>query len=104
MANKIKIIEALPKIYKYLKTNYLIPNKDLNEDTKSFLTNYATISGDKQSTNQIGRLLKTIGVEIIKQSNNQGYKYKMTCVDMYKYYQSKQWIDEEVDKFNEKLI
>ena len=94
---KQKIIEALPNILKFIKTEYI--QKQINIDclTSDFITNYKAKSGDKSSPQRIGRYLKQIGVIPIKNSNNQGYNYRKTFKELEEIFTSKNWIDEEIE-------
>jgi hypothetical protein len=94
---KVKIIEALPKLYKDLKEVYILTNTDLNIRTDDFFIEYAIRTKDRTSKNKLGRMLKDIGILPKKNSNNNGYNYKITSKELYKEYQSKNWIDELVD-------
>ena len=53
---KIKIIEGLSKLYKYLKDYYILLKEDLNEDTRTFYENYRTMTKDMTSINNLGRV------------------------------------------------
>lgn len=94
---KVKIIEGLPKFYKYMKDQFIMKKIDLNLDTKKFFAEYALITKDNTSTNQLGKYLRTLGIEGKRQSDNNGYKYIKTWRDMLKIYREKLWIDELVD-------
>ena len=94
---KPKNIEALPNILKFIKTEYI--QKQINIDclTSDFITNYKAKSGDKSSPQRIGRYLKQIGVIPIKNSKNQGYNYRKTFKELEEIYTSKNWMDEEIE-------
>ena len=57
---QLKIIEALPPLYKYLKENYILKNIDLYIRTDSFITNFLTWTDRKISKQAIGLLLAKI--------------------------------------------
>jgi len=94
---KPKNIEALPNILKFIKTEYI--QKQINIDclTSDFITNYKAKSGDTSSRQRIGRYLKQIGVIPIKNSKNQGYNYRKTFKELEEIYTSKNWMDEEIE-------
>ena len=94
---KVKIIEGLPKIYKYIKEQFILTNIDLDLDTKQFMAEYKMITKDNVSPNQIGRYLKKLEIEPIKQSNNAGYKYKMTSKKLLEVFKANNWMDELID-------
>ena len=97
LTKKIKIIEGLPKFYKYIKDQFILKKIDLNLETKTFFTEYSLISKDTTSTNQLGKYLRAIGVEGKKQSNNNGYKYIKTWRELLSIFREKLWIDDLVD-------
>lgn len=94
---KPKIIEDLPNILKFIKTEYI--QKQINIDclTSDFITNYKAKSGDTSSPQRIGRYLKQIGVIPIKNSKNQGYNYRKTFKELEEIYTSKNWMDEVIE-------
>ena len=99
---KIKIIEALPRIYKYIKENYLYHKRGINDFSQIFYDTYYKETNDRTTKNQIGRYLKKIGVEPKKQSKNNGYKYIISYTDLLNVYQKNEWIDELVDLLDAK--
>jgi hypothetical protein len=100
-SRKLKIIEALPQLYKYIKEEFILRNLGINEKTDIFLQEYKLITKDRTSPQKIGRMLKEIGIVSIKLSNNAGYKYKMTKEDLLKVFQDKKWMDETIDLIND---
>ena len=100
-SKKLKIIEGLPTLYKYLKEKYILKNIDLNTRTDSFLVNYKVETKDKTSNQKLGRMLTELGIKPIKNSKNLGYNYKKTAKDLYDIFKSKNWIDECIDVINE---
>lgn len=101
---KIKIIEALPQFYKYIKEQFILTNTDINCRTNDFLEEYRLITKDKTSNQKIGRMLSELGIKPIKNSNNNGYNYRIACKELYKIFQSKNWIDETIDLVNDDVI
>ena len=98
---KVKIIEALPRLYKYIKENYVLPQIDMDINMKLFLSDYQTITKDRTTPNKIGRMLKDIGVSVKKLSNNEGYNYISSAKELLEVYKNKNWLDELVDKIDE---
>ena len=101
---KLKIIEALPQLYKYIKEEFILKNTGIEQRTDLFLQEYKFITKDKTSPQKIGRMLKEIGIVSIKLSNNAGYKYKISKEDLLKVFIDKKWIDETVDLINDDKI
>ena len=101
---KIKIIEALPQFYKYIKEQFILTNTDINCRTNDFLDEYRLITKDKTSNQKIGRMLSELGIKPIKNSNNNGYNYRITCKDLYKIFKDKNWIDETIDLVNDDVM
>lgn len=97
---KRKIIEALPLIYKYLKENYILTKTNLNMRTDLFLAEYRNSTKDKSSSQRLGGYLSKLGITAHKNSKNNGYNYKMTCEDMTKVFNEKNWMDDTVDFVN----
>jgi hypothetical protein len=97
---KMKIIEALTTLYKFLKSTYILKNKDINVRTDKFLEDYKTLNKDFTSSQKIGRMLTEIGIKPVKNSNNQGYNYKKSAKELFELFKSKNWIDETIDLIN----
>jgi hypothetical protein len=98
---KLKIIEALPQLYKYIKEEFILRNLGIEQRTDCFLQEYKMITKDRTSPQKIGRMLKEIGIVSIKLSNNAGYKYKISKEDLLKVFQDKKWMDETIDLIND---
>ena len=98
---KLKIIEALPRLYKYIKEEFILTNSGIDERTDTFLQEYTLITKDKTSPQKIGRMLKEINIKTVKLSNNAGYKYKISKEDLLKVFTDKKWIDETIDLIND---
>ena len=98
---KLKIIEALPQLYKYIKEEFILRNLGIEERTDTFLQEYKMITKDRTSPQKIGRMLKEIGIVSIKLNNNAGYKYKISKEDLLKVFQDKKWMDETIDLIND---
>lgn len=99
-SRKTKLIEALPKIYKYLKEEFVLKGLDLHRRTNLFLQDYKDETGDKTTPNKIGRYLKDLGIVPKKRSNNDGYDYRISCEDLTTEYEKRGWIDDVVDVVN----
>jgi hypothetical protein len=99
-----KIIEALPKLYKYIKEHYILKEEDLNEKTNEFFDDYYKISKDLTSKEKLGRELKKLG--IVTQKVNEGknkaqyYVYKATWKALRELFEKEHWIDDDVDFLN----
>ena len=65
-SRQMKIIEALPMIYKYLKEQYILKNININQRTDEFLSEYRLVTKDKTSNQKIGRYLTKLGITSIK--------------------------------------
>ena len=98
---KLKIIEALPRLYKYIKEEFILTNSGIDERTDTFLQEYTLITKDKTSPQKIGRMLKEINIKTVKLSNNAGYKYNISKEDLLKVFTDKKWIDETIDLIND---
>ena len=98
---KLKIIEALPRLYKYIKEEFILTNSGIDIRTDEFLHEYTLITKDKTSPQKIGRMLKEINVKVVKLSNNAGYKYKISKEDLLQVFTDKKWIDETIDLIND---
>ena len=98
---KVKIIEALPRLYKYIKEQFVLPQLDIDVNMKEFLTEYIFITKDRTSPNKIGRMLKEIGIESKKINNKEGYKYIKSAKELLEVYKNKNWLDDLIDKVDE---
>lgn len=98
---KLKIIEALPQFYKYIKEQFILTNTDIKCRTNIFLDEYRLITKDKTSNQKIGRMLSEIGIKPIKNTNNNGYSYKMSSKELLKIFNDRNWIDETIDLVND---
>jgi hypothetical protein len=98
---KLKIIEALPQLYKYIKEEFILKNTGIEQRTDLFLQEYKFITKDKISPQKIGRMLKEIVIVSIKLSNNAGYIYKISKEELLKVFTEKKWIDETIDLIND---
>jgi len=98
---KEKMIEALPQFIKYIKEEYILSARNINEKTDVFISNYLLSSRDKISKQKIGRMLSDMAIKPIKQTNNMGYKYIKSHKNLYEIYSNKGWIDEVNDVVNE---
>ena len=99
-SRKMKIIEGLPMLYKYIKETYILNALDMDIRTDVFLVEYKYNSKDRSSNQKIGRMLKKIGVVAIKNSNNEGYNYKVSFSQLHEIYKSNEWMDDIIDKIN----
>lgn len=96
---KVKIIEGLPQIYKFLKSHFVCNKKGLNMKTKDFFHYYYSTTHDKTHENVLGKYLKKMGItpHRVNRKNDNSYYYVMTHEDMLDYFKSQNWIDENVD-------
>ena len=94
---KVKIIEALPRLYKYIKEYYIVPNIDMKIDTKQFFEEYLLITKDRTTPNKLARMLRDIGITSKKASNNNGYYYEKLSCELLEIYKGKNWLDDLVD-------
>ena len=97
---QLKIIEALPPLYKYLKEKFILKNIDLDKRTDDFITDFQTSTSNRNTKQAIGKLLAKINVKVVKLSNNAGYKYKMTCAELIEEFNKNKWMDEANDFIN----
>jgi len=103
--NKLaKIIESLPQFHRYIKENYVLKNLGFTEKTNDFLQNYfKRTPTDRTSKIQIGRYLKSMGVEPKKRAENkkdgvkQHYIYEVKNKELYDVFIKNKWINESVD-------
>lgn len=103
-SRKLKIIEALPQLYKYIKEHFILTNTNINMRTDIFLSEYRNLTKDKTSNQKIGRMLGEIGIKAIKNSKNNGYNYKLSSKELLEIFKSKDWIDETIDLINSPII
>ena len=98
-AKNSKMIEALPKIYKYLKEEYLLKNQDLKIRTNYFFEEYFKATGDKGSKLSVGKKLKEIDIipKKVRKGNQTYYEFQKSHNDLMKEYQTRNWIDEDID-------
>jgi len=91
-----KICEALPRLYKYIKEEYILKNKDLKERTKSFLIDYQVCTKDNTSKEKIGLLLRKLDISPIKtkKGSEQYYEYRKTAKELRELYESNHWMNE----------
>jgi hypothetical protein len=99
-AKTLKIIEALPAFYKYIKEHYILKHLGINSRTDEFIETYYTITKDRTSKQQIGKYLTVIEIKPIKLSNNAGYKYVKTHQELLDIFKAKSWMDDNVDLIN----
>jgi hypothetical protein len=92
----IKVMEALPIIFKFVKENYILKKVNKEMETKDFFAMYYKQTGDKSTKQKLGRNLKMIGIEPIKRSDNK-YVYKYHYDSLLEIYTAKNWIDELTD-------
>ena len=100
-----KMIEALPRFHKYVKETYVLKGKGIYEVTNNFFDTYFTVTGDKSSKIQIGKYLKSMGIESIKiaatKTKSQHYKYSISVEELYKVFVANKWLDVTVDLVNQ---
>ena len=103
---KMKVIESLPKIYKYLKDKYILNNKGFHIKTKTFFECYYTETNDKTTKNKLGRYLKKINITPIKKADKKNkessyYVYKISFEDLKAEFVKNKWLDDMVDHIDE---
>ena len=103
---KMKVIESLPKIYKYLKDKYILNNKGFHIKAKLFFDLYYAETRDKTTKNKLGRYFKKINVTPIKKANKNKndssyYVYKISFDDLKAEYIKNNWLDDMVDHIDD---
>lgn len=97
----VKRIDALPQFIKYVKKEYLLNGKGLNEDTTTFINEYQYYNPkDKASNTSIGLYLKQLNVECKKIDNKtfKGRKYIISFQDLKQAYLKNNWLlDTEIE-------
>jgi hypothetical protein len=95
-----KINDALPRLYKYMKEEYILCNKNFTVKTKDFFDQYQTRTKDTTSKQKLGRQLSKINILPIKvkKGNSQFYKYDMCHSDLKAIFEKNSWIDPD-DQF-----
>ena len=107
--NKLaKIIESLPQFHKFIKENYVLKNLGFTAKTNEFFENYfKRTPTDRTSKIQIGKYLKSMGVEPKKIAENkkdgikQHYIYEVKNKELYDVFIKNKWINETVDVIND---
>lgn len=98
---KIKIMEALPKLYKFIKDEFILKKTDLDMKTSDFIQWYTTKTKDNMSNIKIGKLLKQLKVTPIKINKNnnktQYYVYRATHQQLMMTFEANGWIDDDYD-------
>jgi Family of unknown function (DUF5906) len=101
----MKIIEALPCFYKYIKEKYVLKNKGIDIKTNTFFDTYFKSTNDKTSKQQIGKYFKKLGIEPKKIAQTdyvkQHYIYYIKNTDLYNAFMKNKWIDALVDVVND---
>lgn len=67
---KVKMIEALPVLYKWIKETYVLNNEGIDIGTGLFYEKYFNETKDRTSKNKIGKYLKKIGIVPINVKKN----------------------------------
>jgi hypothetical protein len=99
---KQKIIEALPRLYKYIKEEYILKQIDLNEKTVDFFEHYKYITKDNTSKEKLGRLLTKLNIKPTKVNKDkvQYYIYKASWKDLKELFEKNIWLDDMTDLDN----
>lgn len=94
-----KKIEALPKFIKWLKEEYVLRGLGIDADTNSFFQRYYDDNKDNISKQKIGRYMTDLGITHKRTGtgDNREYRYEINHEELYKAFQEKKWIDEDVD-------
>ena len=97
-----KLIESLPKCLKWLKEEYILNNRGINETTTAFFSKYFNDTSDKASKQNINKQFKKIGLIPQKKrtGTNTNYYYQMKAEELYNAFDKNKWIDKEVDFIN----
>jgi hypothetical protein len=93
----LKIIEALPIFYKYVKEQYILKHLGISAKTDDFLQDYYNITKDKTSKQQIGKYLTALDIKpknyLIMQVTNMKKHIKNYMISSYQNHGlMKQWI------------
>lgn len=100
-----KITESLPKLYKYLKEEYILRQKDMEILTKRFFPLYAGHTNDNTSKEKLGRMLTKLGILPIKVKKGklQYYVYRVSHAELKEKFEKNGWIDDNVDLFEDEI-
>jgi hypothetical protein len=92
-----KIADALPRLYKHLKEEYILRGKNFNYKTKDFFIDYKEETKDNTSKEKLGRMLTKIDIKPIKVNKNksQYYVYNISHVDLKQIYDKHKWITDD---------
>ncbi len=100
-AGNIKIIESLPKIIKYVKKEYLMNGRDINEPVEEFINQYRNETKDNTHQSKISTYLhEDLKVETRRVNNKEfnGRKYIITYENLKQSFINKKWLlDEELE-------
>jgi hypothetical protein len=104
---KQKIIEALPRLYKYIKEEYILKQVELNENTVDFFEDYKFVTKDNTSKEKLGRLLTKLNIKPIKVNKTvdknkkiQYYIYKASWEELKELFEQNNWLDDMTDLDN----
>ena len=93
-----KIIEALPPIVKYIKNNYLLEKKGINEPVKDFELNFKLLyPRDNSSTITIGHYMSELNIECKRVVNKyfNGRKYIISFENLKQSFINKEWLTQD---------
>jgi exonuclease VII small subunit len=102
-AGKLKIIEALPTFFKWIKSEYLLNGFGIDDKCSELVARYQEETKDKTSSNKLARwLLQDMGAEVkdikVKQKNGMyvrdGRRYILSYEKLKEFYEKNEWLDE----------
>lgn len=97
-----KIVDSLPRVYKYIKDEYILSGTDMQIETKYFFKQYAEKIKDQTFKEKLGRLFTKIGITARKVNKNNGqiqyYEYKYTNAQLIAIFEANSWMC-ETDQF-----
>lgn len=100
-AGKVKIIEALPRIVKYIKTAYLLKGNNIDKSCAGLLEEYIHNNpSDKPSSTTFGYNLGLLNIvaKRVKNKSFDGRRYIMSYADLKQNFINKNWLlDEELE-------
>ena len=104
----IKRIDELPNFIKYIKNTYLLNGEGINEDTKTFISEYQFNNPKDRTTNtSIGMYLKQLNVDCKKIDNKEfkGRKYIVSFEALKEAYINNNWLldseKEDIEEIND---
>ena len=95
-AGQEKIIEALPRVVKFVKNEYLLQGEGINATVQEFTNRLHTEYKDNSTATTIGHYLGQLNVQIKKVDSKafKGRKYIITFEDLKQAFINKKWIND----------